>query len=101
MPSFRVQLSILGLRPGNQPEGVMDAAVEALEASHHVEANQLDIVSGVPRITLRFMVPPNEYEVENSQARRAAMNMRHAVEQVARCEQLRVLRRQRGRWLPL
>ncbi|MGW9404075.1 hypothetical protein ACWGQ2_08925 [Arthrobacter sp. NPDC055585] len=101
MPSFRVQLNILGLRPGNPPEAVMDAAVEALEASHHVEANQLDIVSGVPRITLRFMVPANEYGVENSQARRAAMNMRHAVEQVARCEQLRVLRRQRGRWLPL
>ncbi|MCC3267517.1 hypothetical protein [Arthrobacter gengyunqii] len=101
MPSFRAQLNITGLKPGTPPEAVMETAVAALAASHHVEANQLDIVSGTPRITLRFMVPDNEWSLENSQALRAAANMRHAVETVADAERLRVLRRQRGRWVPL
>lgn len=101
MPSFRVQLSILGLKPGNPPEAVMETAVAALGSAHHVEANQLDIVAGVPRITLRFMVPANEYAVENSQARRAAISMRAAVEEVAQGRDLRVLRRIRGRWTEL
>lgn len=101
MPSFRTQLNITGLKPGTRPEAVMDTAVAALAASHHVEANQLDIVSGIPRITLRFMVPDNEWSLENSQALRAAANMRHAVETIADAERLRVLRRQRGRWVPL
>lgn len=79
----------------------MEAAAGALASSHHVEASQLDIVSGIPRITLRFMVPDNEWSLENSQAKRAAATMRHAVEQVAEAERLRVLRRQRGRWVPL
>ncbi|WP_104104814.1 hypothetical protein [Arthrobacter sp. 08Y14] len=101
MPSFRAQLNITGLKPGTQPESVMDTAVAALAASHHVEAHQLDIVAGVPRITLRFMVPDNEFSLENAQALHAANNMRHAVETVADAERLRVLRRQRGRWIPL
>lgn len=101
MPSFRAQLNITGLKPGTQPEAVMDTAVAALAASHHVEANQLDIVAGIPRITLRFMVPDNEFSLENSQALQAAANMRHAVETVADTERLRVLRRRRGRWIPL
>ena len=101
MPSFRAQLNIIGLKPGTAPEAVMDAAVAALAASHHVEANQLDIVAGIPRITLRFMVPDNEWSQENSQALRAAANMRQAVAEIAETERLRVLRRQRSRWVPL
>ncbi|WAP51733.1 hypothetical protein OL239_18705 [Arthrobacter sp. ATA002] len=101
MPSFRAQLNITGLKPGTLPEAVMETAVAALGASHHVEAHQLDIVGGIPRITLRFMVPDNEWTQENSQAKRAAANMRHAVEGIADAERLRVLRRQRGQWVPL
>ena len=31
MPSFQTRLKITGLKPGNAPEAVMAAAVEALE----------------------------------------------------------------------
>lgn len=79
----------------------METAVAALAASHHVEANQLEVVGGIPRITLRFMVADNEWSLENSSALRAAANMRHAVDEIAEAERLRVLRRQRGRWVPL
>ena len=101
MPSFRAQLNITGLRPGHLPEQVMEAAVDGVGSAHVVEANQLDVVAGVPRITVRFTVDPNSYDAEDRQALQTAANMRHAVEQVATTERLAVLRRSRGKWLTL
>lgn len=79
----------------------MSAAVDALGSIHLVEANQLDIVAGVPRITLRFTVDAGAYEAENRQAVRAAASMADAVGRVALASGLRVLRRDRGRWQPV
>jgi len=101
MPSFRASLKIIGLRPGNAPEAVMSTAVAALGSMHLVEANQLDIVAGVPRITLRFTVEASQDDVENRQARDAGASMRHAVESVALTEGLHVLRRRQGKWIPV
>ncbi|MBT2515304.1 hypothetical protein [Arthrobacter sp. ISL-30] len=101
MPSFQTRLKITGLRPGNPPEAVMSAAVEALGTRHHVESNQLDIVAGIPQICLRFMVPAGEYQGENSEARTSAAMMRDAVERVAVTGSLYVLRRTRGKWAPV
>ncbi|MET1036153.1 MAG: hypothetical protein ABWX68_13040 [Arthrobacter sp.] len=101
MPSFRAQLNIVGLRPGNPPEAVMDAAVASVGGHHHVESHQLDIVGGVPRITLRFTVQEEDRDAGLRRARRAAVLMRDTVETVAVTERLVVLRRDRGRWAPL
>lgn len=101
MPSFRAQLNITGLRPGNHPEAVMEAAIAAVGSAHLVEANQLDVVAGMPRITLRFLVEPAEYDDEQVRALRAAANMRHAVDQVAISANPVLLRRGRGRWQPV
>ncbi|MDR6639766.1 hypothetical protein [Paenarthrobacter nitroguajacolicus] len=101
MPSFQTKLKITGLKPGNPPESVMAAAVEALETRHHVESNQLDIVSGVPQISLRFTVGDRDYAGENDEARTSAAMMRDAVERVALTGSLYVLRRNRGRWSPI
>ena len=101
MPSFRAQLEILALHPGQRPEAVMDTAVAVLGSLHLVEANQLDIVAGIPRITLRFLVDPADWEAESRQATRAALSMRHAVSEVADVGRLRILRRRRGRWEPV
>jgi hypothetical protein len=79
----------------------MSAAAEALGTRHHVESNQLDIVAGIPRISLRFMVPAGEYQSENSEARTSAAMMRDAVERVAVTGSLYVLRRTRGKWAPV
>lgn len=79
----------------------MDAAVAALGERHHVEAHQLDIVAGAPRITLRFTVEDEGYDVEIRRAREAAALMRAAVEAVAATSRLVVLRRVRGRWSPV
>ncbi|MGG5172657.1 hypothetical protein ACQR35_10830 [Pseudarthrobacter sp. J1738] len=99
MPSFRTTLTIDGLRPGNAPESVMATAVEALESCHHVEANQLDIVRGVPQLTLRFLVEPTEYDAENRLARESAASVRDAVDRVAVTGRQTVSRRARGKWL--
>lgn len=79
----------------------MDAAVASLAERHHVEANQLDIVAGIPRITLRFTVEEEEYDADLRAARSAAALMRAAVEEVAATQRLVVLRRVRGRWAAL
>ena len=101
MPSFQTRLKITGLRPGNPPESVMDAAVEALGTRHHVEAHQLQIAGGVPQLNLRFLVEASEYSGENRQAVESAAMMRDAVERVALTGALSVLRRSRGKWLPV
>ncbi|KQR01936.1 hypothetical protein ASF72_12255 [Arthrobacter sp. Leaf141] len=101
MPSFQTRLKITGLRPGNPPEAVMDAAVEALGTRHHVESHQLQLAGGVPQLHLRFLVEPTEYSGENQQALQSAAMMRDAVERVALTGALLVLRRNRGRWAPV
>ncbi len=101
MPSFQTRLKITGLKPGNPPEAVMAAAVEALGTRHHVESNQLELAGGVPQLNLRFLVDATAYAAENSQALTSAAMMRDAVERVALTGTLTVLRRNRGRWMPI
>ncbi|SDP66002.1 hypothetical protein SAMN04487914_12421 [Arthrobacter sp. ok909] len=101
MPSFQTRLKITGLKPGNHPEAVMAAAIEALGTRHHVESHQLDLAGGVPQLNLRFLVDATAYSTENSQALESAAMMRDAVERVALTGALTVLRRSRGRWAPV
>lgn len=97
MPSYRAQLNIMGLRPGHAPEAVMNAAVDTLGARHHVDANQLDVVAGIPRITVRYTVEDDGQP--DIQAVESAALLRAAVEGVAVSEKLVVLRRTKGRWI--
>ncbi|MFJ6416760.1 hypothetical protein [Paeniglutamicibacter sp. NPDC091659] len=99
MPSYRAQLNIMGLRPGHAPEAVMDAAVAALAERHHVDANQLDVVAGVPRITVRYTVEDDGQP--DARGIESAALMRASVERVAVTEKLVVLRRVKGRWVVL
>lgn len=99
MPSFRATIQITGLRPGHAPEEVMDMAVAAVGSGHVVEANQLDIVAGIPRITVRFMVEASEYDAENQLARHAAISLAQGVNEVATTGDLRTYRRSAGKWL--
>ena len=99
MPSYRAQLNIMGLRPGHAPEAVMDTAVAALAERHHVDANQLDVIAGVPRITVRYTVEDDGQP--DTRGIESAALMRAAVEGVAVTEKLVVLRRVKGRWMVL
>lgn len=101
MPSYRCAIEILELRPGHAPEEVMDAAVMGVGSVHLVEANQLDLVRGVPVIRVRFLVDATNREREDAAARDAAVVLADAVGRVARHGALRITRREGGRWLPI
>jgi hypothetical protein len=101
MPSFRARLQIGDLLPGHVPEEVMARAAAALAATHTVEAKDLEVVARVPRIVLRFTVPESTREGEDAAAAAAAGRMRDSVREVATTGRLEVLRRDRGRWLPV
>lgn len=79
----------------------MEAARDALGSRHLVEATQLDVVRGVPQITLRFLVEAASDDDEAAAARESALLMHEAVEEVATTGRLRVLRQRRGRWVPV
>lgn len=100
MPSFRLELEIGNLRPGRRPGDVMDTARAALDG-HHIDATDIEIRGGTPRILLRFSVPDSGEPAENHAARLAAVRARDEVEAVAETGQLWVLRRRGGRWVPL
>lgn len=101
MPSYRVQFEILGLRPGNRPEAVLDSAVDAIAENFHVDDRQVDVVAGTARITVRFTVPDSGDDEELELADRATATARKAVEQVAVTGRHWTLRRHRGRWVPI
>lgn len=101
MPSYRVQFEILGLRPGNRPEAVLDDAVAAIDENFHVDDRQVDVVAGTPRITVRFTVPDSSDAEEVQLALMATQAAQEAVDRVARIGRHWVLRRLGGRWLPV
>jgi len=87
------------MRPGSVPDQVMDAARAA--CGHHVDATDVAITGGVPRILLRFTVPSSGHDEEDHAAHDAATRMRTAVEEVADVGRRRLLRRRQGSWLPV
>ena len=100
MPSFRLELEIGQLRAGHDPNEVMDTARAAV-LGFHVDATDIAVTAGTPRILLRFSVPDSSESEENQAARLAAVHARDAVDGVASTGQLWVLRRRGGRWQPL
>lgn len=99
MPSYRLEVEIGDLLPGRSPEQVMDAATSAL--GHHVDATDITVVAGTPRILVRFTVPASSGYEEDAEARTASRASREAVERVATTGRHRLLRRYRGTWLAL
>lgn len=54
MPSYRITITIGSLRAGVQPPSVLPMAVRAASELTTVEASDIAVVSGMPRITVRF-----------------------------------------------
>lgn len=100
VPSYRVQMEILGLRPGHRPEAVLDAAVATVGEQFHVDDRQVDVVAGTARITVRFTVPDSGPDEERQLAHDAAGDAHRAVEEVAVVGRRWLLRRDGGRWQP-
>ncbi|WP_040161203.1 hypothetical protein [Nigerium massiliense] len=101
MSSYRVEIEILGLKPGHRPPEVMDAAVAAIGLANTVESRDLDIAAGTPRILIRFAVSPASRDEEDEDARGAAFDGCRGVEEVATIGRSWLLRRDGGRWTPV
>ncbi len=97
MPSYRLELEIGDLRPGRTPDEVMEFARSSL--GHHVDATDITVVDGSPRILLRFTVPASNAAGEDMAAHAASLRTREGVELVAGTGRDRLLRRHRGSWL--
>ncbi|WP_126622280.1 FMN-dependent dehydrogenase [Actinomyces bovis] len=54
MPSYRSILVIGSMRPGARPEAIEAAARAAVAQSTTLEAFQVDVMRGEPRVTVRF-----------------------------------------------
>lgn len=105
MPSFRTSLAIAQSRPGVSPEAVLDAARAGVAQGWHVEDSFVDatamVRTGLPRITVRFVVESSNDRTEDSEAWSAAKALATAVGRVAAWKDLRVYRRVKGGWMPL
>ncbi len=106
MPSFRASVAVVGTRAGVAPPDVLQAARASVGAVSHVEDAFLDVSglargAGLPRVTVRFLVPTENERVEDAAARRIGRALQAGVADVAECHDLVVLRRRKGRWIPL
>lgn len=95
MPSYRAILPIGDLHPGHGPEEVMNSAVAAVSSIATVEHTDIQILSGVPQIVVRFHIDHDD------DARSVADAMHDAVSRVATTDTGRLLLRRSGRWVPI
>lgn len=95
MPSYRAILSIGDVYPGHGPEAVMDSAVAAVSSIATVEQTDIQVLSNVPQIVVRFHIG------DDGDAHSVASAMHDAVAEVAATGPARLLLRRGGRWLPV
>jgi hypothetical protein len=81
MPSYRLELEIGDLRPGRTPNQVMEAVLSSLE--HHIDATDITVIDGTPRILVRFTVPASSAAGEDTAAQVAVRHTREAVQHIA------------------
>ncbi len=99
--SYRVVLHIGALRAGHQPPEVLATAADAVASRYPVEDRRVDLLGGVPVVTVRFALPA---PARGDQTRAAAWDVvdatRAAVDEVAEVVEAHLAcRSARGRWL--
>lgn len=73
MPSYRVTIDVVDVRPGVRPQDVLPSAERILAKTHQVEDRQLDVAHAMsdhpqPQVHLRFLVAATEDDLENAEA---------------------------------
>jgi len=92
MPSYRVTVDILDVRPGVRPQDVLPTAERILASTHLVEDGRLDVVATAtgpqPRLQLRFLVAAPGNDLADAEAESVARALVGDLDEIARC----------GRW---
>ena len=95
MPSYRTILPSGALAPGRAPRAGARAARDAVEATTILEAFQIDVVRGEPRVTVRFT------GADDGEARAVHDRTTAAVRQVASTPRAVLAKVVSGRSVPL
>lgn len=95
MPSYRTILTIGLLAPGHGPGEVEDAARDAVGATTVLEAFQIDVVAGRPRVAVRFTA------ADDGEARQVHARTCAAVRQVAQAPRAVLAKVVSGRSVPV
>jgi hypothetical protein len=92
MPSYRVTLTVGTLRPGVRPDSVLPAAAASAAGLTTVEASDVTLVRGEPRLVVRYECAADE------PAHRIGAVVEATVGELADVVQGRVTRRDGGAW---
>lgn len=103
MPSYRVTVEVLGVRPGVRPDDVLPTAERILARTHRVEDRRLAVARASsrdpqPELHLRFAVPASGAAVEDAEAESVVRLLVRELGAVARCGQWQLRRGPGRRW---
>lgn len=95
MPSYRTIVTIGALIPGRSPQEVEQRARAVVGQHTTLEAFQIDIVSGQPRVTIRFT------GVDDEQAREVYRSLLEGLSEVASLPRTVLAKVVSGRSVPM
>lgn len=95
MPSYRTIVTIAALLPGRKPEEVEECARSVVGRYATLEVFQIDVVSGQPRVTIRFT------GVDDEQAREVHRALLDALTEVANLPRAVLAKVVSGRSVPM
>ena len=75
VPTYRVVLPIGDMRVGREPEDVLPAAVAGARELAEVEAWDVGVVRGLPRVTVRFTADDDDEAARVAELTRARTNL--------------------------
>ena len=99
MPSYRVALQVIDVRPGHRPSAVIEAAAGAVRQVAHLDKPDLVMEARQPWVVVRFSIDPTGRSEEDVRAWRVAARVEQEVDRVATFDRVRLSRRVRGEWL--
>ena len=92
MPSYRITMTVGAIRPGVDPAAVLPAAAREAAALATLEANDLQVVRGEARLTVRFTAE------DDAMAERVAGSVRSRTSELVAVPRAVITRRDGGTW---
>lgn len=92
MPSYRITMTVGALRPGADPAAVLPAAAAEAARVATLEANDLQVVRGEPRLTVRYTAE------DDAAAERVATAVRVRTAELVDVVRGSITRRDGGDW---
>ncbi|MBF4629718.1 hypothetical protein ITJ42_00630 [Clavibacter michiganensis subsp. phaseoli] len=92
MPSYRITMTVGALRPGADPAAVLPSAAAEAARVATLEANDLQVVRGEPRLTVRFTAE------DDAAAERVAAAVRARTAELVEVVRGSITRRDGGDW---